>query len=36
MEAPKGRRDEFVAPYFNRAKPEAVVVVLKAASRRAS
>ena len=30
MEAPKGRRDEFVEPYFNRAKPDAVVVILKA------
>ena len=30
VEAPKGRRDEFVEPYFNRAKPEAVVVILKA------
>jgi hypothetical protein len=30
VEAPRGRRDEFVEPYFNRAKPEAVVVILKA------
>src|ERR1700730_13818536 len=30
MEAPKGRRDEFVDPYFERAKPDAVVVILKA------
>jgi hypothetical protein len=30
VEAPKGRRDEFVEPYFNRAKPDAVVVILKA------
>ena len=30
VDAPKGRRDEFVDPYFKRAKPDAVVVVLKA------
>ena len=30
MEGPKGRRDEFVDPYFERAKPDAVVVILKA------
>ena len=30
MEASKGRRDEFVAPYFKGAEPDAVVVVLKA------
>jgi hypothetical protein len=30
LEAPKGRRDEFVDPYFKGAKPDAVVVVLKA------
>jgi hypothetical protein len=30
VEAPKGRRDEFVEPYFSRAKLDAVVVVLKA------
>jgi hypothetical protein len=30
VDAPKGRRDEFVDPYFERAKPDAVVVVLKA------
>ena len=30
MEAPKGRRDEFVDPYFKRAKPDQVVVILKA------
>ena len=30
VEAPKGRRDEFVDPYFRRAKPGAVVVILKA------
>jgi hypothetical protein len=30
VEAPKGRRDEFVDPYFKRAKPGAVAVILKA------
>jgi hypothetical protein len=30
VEAPKGRRDEFVDPYFKRAKPDQVVVILKA------
>jgi hypothetical protein len=30
VDAPKGRRDEFVDPYFERAKPDAVVVILKA------
>jgi hypothetical protein len=30
LEAPKGRRDEFVDPYFKRAKPDQVVVILKA------
>ena len=30
LEAPKGRRDEFVEPYFNGAKPDQVVVILKA------
>ena len=30
VEAPKGRRDEFVDPYFERAKPDQVVVILKA------
>src|SRR6266568_80507 len=30
MEAPQGRRDEFVNPYYERAKPDAVVVILKA------
>ena len=30
VEAPKGRRDEFVDPYFERAKPDSVVVILKA------
>jgi hypothetical protein len=36
VEAPKGRRDEFVDPYFERAKPDAIVVILKAPSLRAS
>jgi hypothetical protein len=30
VEAPKGRRDEFVEPYFSGAKPDRVVVILKA------
>ena len=30
MEAPEGRRDEFVEPYFRGANPDEVVVVLKA------
>jgi len=30
LEAPRGRRDEFVDPYFRAAKPDQVVVVLKA------
>jgi hypothetical protein len=30
LEAPEGRRDEFVDPYFKRAKPDAVVLVIKA------
>ena len=30
LEAPKGRRDEFVDPCFKRAKPDQVVVILKA------
>lgn len=30
LEAPEGRRDEFVEPYFRRAKPDEVVVILKA------
>src|SRR5262249_54412500 len=30
VDAPKGRRDEFVDPYFERAKPDAVAVILKA------
>src|SRR5437868_406770 len=30
IEAPKGRRDEFVEPYFRGARPDQVVVILKA------
>src|ERR1700741_1891286 len=30
LEAPKGRRDEFVEPYFKGAKPDEIVAVLKA------
>jgi hypothetical protein len=30
LDAPDGRRDEFVAPYFQRTRPDAVVVILKA------
>jgi len=30
LEAPEGRRDEFVQPYFRRAKPDQVAVILKA------
>jgi len=30
IEAPKGRRDDFVDQYFERAKPDQVVVILKA------
>jgi hypothetical protein len=30
VEAPKGRRDEFVDPYFKRVKPDQVVVIVKA------
>src|SRR3984893_1508037 len=30
VEAPKSRRDEFVDPYFERAKPDAIVAILKA------
>ncbi|MBV8452064.1 MAG: hypothetical protein JOZ29_07280 [Deltaproteobacteria bacterium] len=30
MEAPQGRRDDFVDAYFNRANPDEVVVILKA------
>ena len=30
VDAPAGRRDEFVEPYFRRAKPDDVIVILKA------
>jgi hypothetical protein len=30
LEAPDGRRDEFVDPYFRRAKPDQVVAIIKA------
>ena len=30
LDAPPGRRDDFVDPYFCRAKPDSVVVILKA------
>ena len=30
LEAPEGRRDEFVEPYFRRAQPDQLVVILKA------
>ncbi len=30
LDAPPGRRDEFVEPYFKRATPDEVVVILKA------
>jgi hypothetical protein len=30
LEAPKGRRDEFVEPYFRHARPDQLVVILKA------
>jgi hypothetical protein len=30
LEAPEGRRDEFVEPYFRHAPPDQVVVILKA------
>src|SRR5215470_1033232 len=30
LDAPEGRRDDFVAPYFRHAKNDAVVVILKA------
>jgi hypothetical protein len=30
MEAPQGRRDDFVDPYFKRAKADEVVAVLRA------
>jgi hypothetical protein len=36
VEAPKGRRDEFVDPYFKRTKPDQVVVILKAREQRSA
>jgi hypothetical protein len=30
IDAPNGRRDEFVDPYFERARPDSVVIILKA------
>jgi hypothetical protein len=30
LEAPQGRRDDFVEPYFRKAKPDQIVVILKA------
>ena len=30
LDAPEGRRDEFIEPYFRRAKPDQVVAILKA------
>jgi hypothetical protein len=30
LDAPKGRRDEFVEPYFKNAEPDAIVAVVKA------
>jgi hypothetical protein len=30
VDAPKGRRDEFVDPYFKDARPDQIVVILKA------
>lgn len=30
LEAPKGRRDEFIEPYFKNAEPDAIVAVVKA------
>ena len=30
FDAPEGRRDEFVEPYFRHAKPDQLVVILKA------
>jgi len=30
MEAPEGRRDEFVEPYFHQAKPDQIVAIVKA------
>ena len=36
LDAPEGRRDEFVQPYFKAAKPDQVVCILKAVSPHAS
>lgn len=36
LEAPKGRRDDFVEPNFRKAQPDQVVAILKAASPLAS
>src|SRR6201998_3922804 len=36
IEAPQCRRDDFVNPYFHRAKPDEVVVILKAREPPAS
>ena len=30
LDAPEGRRDEFIEPYFRKAKPDQVVAILKA------
>lgn len=30
LDAPEGRRDEFIEPYFYKAKPDQVVAILKA------
>src|SRR5262245_66422081 len=30
LDAPHGRRDDFVTPYFHRARPDQIVVILKA------
>lgn len=30
VDAPAGRRDDFVTPYFRRAQPDQIVVILKA------
>src|SRR5438067_1845099 len=34
LDAPEGRRDDFVAPYFQRAQPDQIVVILKARERQ--
>jgi len=36
LDAPGGRRDEFVEPYLKKAKPDQVAVILKTRNRRAS